>query len=63
MGKKKSDNEGAFACATCHAEIDRLPSINHVVHFEDAIKLLKFHDAIFRTQEILLKEGLIKIGK
>jgi hypothetical protein len=63
MGKKRPDHEAAFCCATCHTEVDRLPKINHITSFDDAIKLLKFWDGIFRSQEIMLKEGLIKIGR
>jgi hypothetical protein len=63
MGKKRPDHEAAFCCATCHAEVDRLPKINHLTSFDDAIKLLKFWDGIFRSQEIMLKEGLIKTGR
>jgi hypothetical protein len=63
MGKKRLDLHGAYCCATCHAAVDRLPKINHLTSFDDAIKLLKFWEGVWRSQEIMLKEGLIKIGR
>lgn len=63
MGKKRLDIHAAYCCSACHSEVDRLPNINHLTKFDDAIKLLKFWEGVFRSQEIMLKEGLIKIGK
>ena len=62
MGKKKLDIHGAYACSDCHRVIDQLPSVNHIVHFDDAMNVIKFYEGVWRSQEILLKEGLIKIG-
>lgn len=61
MGVKRSDIHGAFGCSECHPVVDRLPKVNHITDFNDAITLLKLHEGVFRTQEILLKNGLIKI--
>ena len=63
MGKKRLDIHAAYCCSDCHREIDRLPNLNHVVHFEDALKIIKFHEGVLRTQKIMLEQGLIKIGR
>lgn len=63
IGKKRLDIHAAYGCATCHAAVDRLPKIDHLTSFDDAIKLLKFWEGVWRSQEIMLKEGLIKIGR
>jgi hypothetical protein len=62
MGIKKKDLHGAWACSACHSKADRLPAPHHIIDFEDAIDLLKFWEAVFRTQEILVQEKLIKEG-
>lgn len=61
VGKKSLDMFGAYGCSDCHREVDRLPSLNHIVEFEDAIKLLKFYEAVMRTQKLMLEDGLIVI--
>jgi len=63
MGKKRIDTEAAYCCSACHSAVDRLPSLNHVVAFEDALKIIKFYEGIFRTQKMMLEQGLIKIGR
>lgn len=62
MGIKRNDTLGAWACSACHAKADRLPAPHHIVDFNDALDLLKFWEGVFRTQEILLREKLIKEG-
>lgn len=58
MGRKHDDIFGAFACDPCHAAYDgRLKT-----EYGNATLMLWFYEGIFRTQEILLKEGLIKHG-
>jgi len=61
VAKKSLDIFGAYACYDCHCVIDRLPSLNHITSFDDALKLLKFYEAVLRTQKIMLEEKLIKL--
>jgi hypothetical protein len=57
MGSKRPDLFGAFGCSDCHAAVDGVLPTNY--HAET---LSMWHmDAVFRTQEIWLKEGLVKI--
>jgi len=55
MGMKHDDIFGAWCCSTCHDAIDhRIPTgFSH-----DELKIYHY-EGIFRTQEILKKEGLI----
>lgn len=61
VAKKSLDIFGAYACYDCHKLIDRLPSVNHVVEFDDAMRIIQFYEAVWRTQKIMLEQGLIKI--
>ena len=56
MALKSSDLHGAYGCSNCHFIVDGGKS----KHKRSEI-LLWFLQAIFRTQVILLKKGLIKI--
>ena len=59
MGQKVSDIHGAFCCNDCHSVIDgrRFESLGR-----EELKL--FHlEAVIRTQEIWLEEGLISISQ
>ena len=62
IGKKKDDIFGAYCCSSCHAVVDSLPNINHVVHFVDSVNIIKFYEGVFRTQQLMREQGLIKIG-
>jgi len=33
------------------------------VDFEDALKIIKFYEGVFRSQKSMLEQGLIKIGR
>lgn len=56
MGMKQPDMFGAFCCAACHDAVDRR---SRTIPYEDA--RLAHLEGIIRTQQIWLKEGLIKI--
>lgn len=55
MGIKKYDFQGAFSCDRCHKILD---GEAHTRYSKKDIKLM-FYDAVIRTQEILLADGLI----
>ena len=57
MAIKKPDIQGAFACSSCHDEIDRRTRI-----FDAAYVELAHRQAVERTQEYWLKNGLIRIN-
>lgn len=61
VARKSLDIFGAYACYDCHQVIDRLPSLNHLVQFDEAVMLLKFYEGVFRTQKEMLESGLITI--
>jgi hypothetical protein len=50
MGVKSPNLIGAWACSECHWMVDN--------HKEDAVQLAFAH-GVFRTQAILIKEGVI----
>lgn len=54
-GIKPNDLMGAWACSSCHDEVDRR---THVINNHDA----KIHhlEGVMRTQAELLKEGKVK---
>lgn len=56
MGMKQPDIFGAFACSACHNEIDRRTRILDADH----VKLMHLQ-AIIRTQQIWIRDGLLKI--
>ena len=56
-GRKESDLLGAYCCAACHDEVDRR---TRNISSLDAVKVA-FYEGVFRTQRILLDEGLIVI--
>jgi hypothetical protein len=62
VARKSLDIFASYACSDCHSEIDRLPNLNHVVSFDDAIKIIKFYEGVFRSQKLMLDNKLIKIG-
>lgn len=55
IAMKSLDIHGAYACDACHAAVDlRMPS-----RFSSDILKLRLLEGIVRTQEILLKSGLM----
>ncbi len=57
MGMKKHDLFGAFACSNCHDALDR-----RIKTFYSREELeLAHRQAVERTQEIWLREGLISV--
>jgi len=57
MGSKTSDLIGCYSCSDCHDVIDSR------VRSDYSPAYIKFaqYEAIFRTQQILLDAGLVKI--
>ena len=61
MGQKVPDIAGAWACSACHDVVDsRNNWADAKVNFSPAEIQIMFHEGIFRTQAILLKEEKIK---
>jgi hypothetical protein len=63
MGKKALDIHGAYACFDCHAYLDGgWTKDKYLLQTEDspmaAVKLLHI-EAVIRTQEIMVKEGIL----
>lgn len=56
IGKKPNDLQGAWACSSCHDEIDRRTR-NHEYDFVR----LAHAEGVMRTQNILIREGKIKL--
>ena len=66
MRQKAPDIHGAFACFSCHDIVDgrkewKEPSKWYGDDYDDIERKisLMFHEAVIRTQEIWIKEGLI----
>lgn len=57
-GRKESDLLGAFACSSCHDEADR--RTRHIASL-DVVKAA-FYEGVFRTQQILMDEGLVTLA-
>ena len=58
MGMKKHDIFAAIGCFDCHNEVDG----RTLLMDRDLVKLY-FYEGVFKTQELWLKTGGIKIGK
>jgi uncharacterized CHY-type Zn-finger protein len=56
MGIKKSDLQGAYACFSCHDEVDRRTRM-----FSSDYAELCHRQGVERTQEILVIMGLLEI--
>lgn len=56
-GQKVPDIFGAHSCHSCHEVVDG--RFNTDFHSAESIKEM-FYEGVFRTQNILLKEGKIK---
>jgi hypothetical protein len=59
MGKKRNDIAGAYCCSACHDVIDgRVVLDDHWQRWEiNAMHL----EGMVRTQEIMIKEGILKL--
>ena len=60
MGRKPSDTRGAYACSACHNEVDWRTSDSDLTRVETA---LAFAQGVFRTQDIMIADGLIEVKK
>lgn len=60
MGQKEIDLLGARACMYCHDCVDmrRRPPAGYELRDVE----IAFHEGIFRTQQALIEEGIVKIG-
>ena len=56
MGMKNPDLFGSFACSSCHDIVD----YRGRCHYPPSEIKMMFNDGIFRTQQIWIKEGLVK---
>jgi hypothetical protein len=56
MGTKRHDIHGAYCCSACHDEIDR-----RTMRWDDVTAEICHMQGVIRTQEIMLREGLIKV--
>lgn len=56
VGMKPNDLQGAWACSSCHDEIDRRTRI-----FENEFVRLAHTEGVMRTIDILVREGKIKL--
>ncbi|MCX8602653.1 MULTISPECIES: DUF1364 domain-containing protein [unclassified Gilliamella] len=56
VGMKPNDLQGAWACSSCHDEIDRRTRI-----FENEFVRLAHAEGVMKTQNILIKDGKIKL--
>lgn len=54
-GIKPNDLQGAWACSSCHDEIDRRTRI-----MDSEFVRLCHAEGVMRTQAILIKEGVVK---
>lgn len=54
-GIKPNDIQGAYACSSCHDEIDRRTRI-----LESNFVRLYHAEGVMRTQAILIKKGLVQ---
>ena len=58
MGYKQHDLLAAYGCSSCHDEVD-----GRTMKIVDRTKLrLWFMDGVIRTQQILIREGVIRVG-
>jgi hypothetical protein len=56
MGQKSLDIHGFYSCFTCHEVYDRRKNMDYEIEWLDYQGLL----AMKRTQELLVKQGLIR---
>lgn len=60
MAMKENDLHGAFGCSCCHDVIDRRVRVPEMT---DAMMLDAMLRALSATQAILVREGLIRLGR
>lgn len=58
IGKKASDLLASYCCASCHDEVDRR---TRKIASLDMVKVA-FYEGVFRTQQMMLDDGLVKYG-
>lgn len=58
MASKASDAHGAYGCSGCHDEVDGRTHISKLSRTEI---LLAMHQAVIRTQLILIEKGLLEV--
>lgn len=61
IGAKVNDIHAAYGCSACHDFVDGRNSHAADMHGGKIAAQLWFYDAVIRTQEIMLKEGLIRV--
>ena len=58
MGSKPADWQAAYACHLCHDAVDGRTRTD----FTDEALQAAFAEGVMRTQQILIKQGLLKVG-
>ena len=58
MGRKHHDLHGAWGCYQCHAVVDG----HQKCQYPPELLRLWLHEAVIRTQQILIDEGVIRVG-
>ena len=61
MALKSDDSQASYCCSECHNEIDVLLGKRKSEFTDDEI-LIMFYEGIFRTQLLLIDQGLITIN-
>lgn len=64
MGMKRASIHGAYACSACHDFYDGRASRNEwMMHNGQTMADIHamFYEGVFRTQEIMIKEGILKL--
>jgi hypothetical protein len=56
MGMKRADIHGAYCCSACH---DVLDGRNRAIVFPDWDLKIWHYDGMVRTQEIMIKDGIL----
>ena len=57
MGYKRSDNESAYTCSSCHDVVD-----GRVVSEYPYLQIIVwFYEGVMRTQKILIEKGLMTV--
>ena len=58
MGYKRPDIHGSYACSDCHDVVDGRVPLNYSEWTRAEINAL-FLEGVIRTQEIMIKEGIL----
>jgi len=64
MGMKRASIHGAYCCSSCHdfydGRVNRLKWLN--LHGQTMADIhAMFYEGVFRTQEIMIKDGVLKL--